>query len=130
MENQSPKPCLETDTISLEIERFSSLSSEMISLLENLKREISRYALELQDVQAAVESGKRELEALCEIERETSSLEKKIEDLRRQKESLERVVEDRQSAWEELKTKRVQEERESTETSQNPTGKGKRKTIV
>ena len=115
MENQNPKPCLETDTIALEVERFSSLSSEMISLLENLKREINRSALELQDVQAAVDAGKKEIEALCEIERETSSLEQQIEDLRRQKESLGRSVADEQKAWEEAKSNRVFEEREYEE---------------
>ncbi len=102
--------------MALEIGRFSSLSSEMILLLENLHRELNRTAAELHDVQVAVEAGKRELEALCEIERETSSLEQNIEDLRRQKESLEHAVSDHQNAWEEMKAARAREEREYRES--------------
>jgi hypothetical protein len=110
MENQ--KPLLETDTIALGIERLSSLSSEMISLLENFNREINRSTLELQEVQSAAEAGKRELEALCKTKSELSSLGQVLEDLRRQKESLECGIADQQSAWEEVKSTRAREERE------------------
>jgi hypothetical protein len=115
MENQNLEPSLKTDTLALGTERFSSLSSEMVSLLEDLNREVHRSALELKDVQAAVDAGKRELDALCEIEKETSTLERQIEDLRRQKEMLQRLIADQQSTWEEEKTKRAGEEREYEE---------------
>jgi hypothetical protein len=110
MEDTKPRP--DTDAIALQAERFSALSSEMVSLLEDLRREINRAALELQDVQAAVNAGKQELEALCEIEKETSALELQIVDLRQQKETMERFIADQRSAWEEENVRRAREEKE------------------
>ena len=114
MENTKPDPG--NETLAPATERFSSLSSEMVSLLEDLRRDVHRSELDLKDVQAAVDAGKRELEALCEIEKETSGLERQIEDLRRQKEALEHEIADLQSGWDEEKARRAREEREYEET--------------
>lgn len=113
---ENTKPCFDADAIVMQIERFSGLSSEMISLLEDLRREMSRAALELQDVQAAVNAGRQELEALREIEKETSALGQQIEDLRRQKASMEIVIADQRNAWVEENARRAMEEREQEES--------------
>ena len=87
----------------------------MISLLENLTQDINRSALELQDIRAAVDAGKKELEALREIEREMLVMTTQLEDLRLQKEGLENLIADQRNAWAEEKTKRDLEEKEREE---------------
>jgi chromosome segregation ATPase len=116
MEYEDQKSMLDINQISQEVDRFSSLSSEMISLLESFRREINRSASELQDIRESIEGGKRELEALCEIEKETSVLEEKVEDLRRQKESLEAAVADLHRGREEAEANRAREELEYQES--------------
>jgi hypothetical protein len=97
------------------LERFLGLSSEMVSLLENLSQDINRSAQELRDIRAAVDAGKKELAALRESEREASVLKPQLEDLRMQKESLENLIADQRNAWEKEKTKQDLEEREHEE---------------
>jgi chromosome segregation ATPase len=101
--------------LTLDLERFSSLSSEMVALLENLTQDINRSAQELRDIRDAVDAGKKELATLRESEREVSVLKQQLEDLRPQKESLENLIADQRNAWEEEKTKRAWEEREHEE---------------
>lgn len=112
MTNQSQIQSLEPDVLAQEIERFSGLSSEIISLLEKFKTEINKSAGELREVQAAVNSGKRELEAFSEIKMEMLSLERQIEDLRQQKEILSRTIVDQQSAWTEEMVKHARDKEE------------------
>ena len=87
----------------------------MVSLMENLAQEINRSLLELGDIRAAVDTGKKELAALRESEREVSVLKPQLEDLRLQKEELENRIADQRNAWEDEKIKRAWEEREREE---------------
>lgn len=112
MINQTQMQCLEPEALAQEIERFSGLSSEVISLLEKLKKEINKSAGELREVQAAVNAGKREIEAFSEIKMEMTSLERQIDDLRQQKEILSRTIVDQQSVWTEEMVKHAREKEE------------------
>jgi DNA repair exonuclease SbcCD ATPase subunit len=109
------QPIYKTNSWDGTLERFSGLSSEMVSLLENLTQDINRSAQELRDILAAVDTGKKELAALRESEREMSVLKPQLEDLRMQKECLENLIADQRNAWEEEKTKQDLEEREREE---------------
>jgi hypothetical protein len=112
-QNQQPRP--ETDRIEFDLERFSGLSSEMVALLEKLAQDTNRSMHELHDIRAAVDTGKKELAALRESERDVSALMLQLEDLRLQKEFLENLIADQRHAWEEEKTKQDLEEREREE---------------
>ena len=115
MGNQNRKSWPETDTLALDLQRFSGLSSEMVSLLQSLTQDIKRSAQELREVRDAVDAGKKELLALRESEKEISVLKQQLEDLRPQKESLENLIAAQRNAWEEEQTKRASEEREHEE---------------
>jgi DNA repair exonuclease SbcCD ATPase subunit len=115
MGNQNQQPWPETDRIAFDLERFSSLSSEMVALLETLTQDINRSAQELRDIRAAVDAGKTELAALRESEREVSVIKPQLEDLRLQKEGLENLIADQRNAWEEEKTKQDLKEKEREE---------------
>ena len=115
MGNQNGIPRPETDRLVLDLDRFSGLSSEMVSLLENLTQDINRSALELRDIRAAVEAGKKELAVLRESEREMSVLKPQLEDLRLQIEGLDKLIADQRNAWEVEKTNRAREEKEHEE---------------
>ena len=108
-----------------DLERFSGLSSEMVSLLENLTQDINRSAQELRDIRAAVDAGKKELAALRESEREASVLKPQLEDLRMQKEGLENLIADRRNAWEEGKNKARLGRKGTRGESQNPATEGR-----
>jgi hypothetical protein len=116
MGNQNRIPWPETDMLALDLERFSGLSSEMATLLENLTQDIHRSAQELRDIRDAVDAGKKELAALRESERGVSILKQQLDDLRLQKDSLENLIADQRNAWEEEKTKQDLEEREREES--------------
>ena len=96
------------------MERFSVLSTEMITLLMGLSQEINRSAEELDAVQSAVELKKRELETIRDAEQLARELELQIEILLNQKADLERSVIDQRSAWEEEKAQRAREDDEWT----------------
>lgn len=103
------------EKLSLKIERFSGLSSEIIALLTGLSQEISKSTEELKAVRSAVDLKRKELEALHETEKSATVLERQIEDLRRQKENLERLIADQRSGWEGEKLRRAHEEKEYIE---------------
>jgi hypothetical protein len=106
----------DTDRLTLDIKRFSDLSSEMVELLSNLSQEISKSAADLQEVQSALDVRKKELATLNEIEMLAASLEQQIQDLRQQKENLDHIVAEQRAAWEKEKERRVREEREFVES--------------
>ena len=112
MENANMNSSLETEPFSLQIERFSGLSSEMAGLLQAIRQQTDKYALELREVQKAVRAGREELDALCEMEKSASALEARIEDLRIRKEALESEIAGQRRLWEEEKAAREAEARE------------------
>jgi DNA repair exonuclease SbcCD ATPase subunit len=129
MDNSDQKPFMETGKLSLGLEHFSNLSSEMSALLSNLLDEISKSGRELQEVRQAVEVKKNELEGLRRLERSAEMLQQQISTLQQQKEDLERAVDEQRRIWEDeralhakkekehaenLKTKRQKEEEEYT----------------
>jgi len=105
--------------LSFQIERFSNLSDEMTSLLLQLSQEVQQSADQLQSIRLAVDSKKKELKTLHDIEASAISLSQLIEDHRQQREDLERSMENQRNAWEEEKTWRAQEEKEYLENLKN-----------
>jgi hypothetical protein len=112
VENPNPESTVNTEKLMLDIKRFSDLSSEMVELLSNLSQEIDKSAAGLQAVQSALDSKKKELATLNEIEMLSTSLEQRIEALRQQKENLDHIIAEQRSAWEKEKERRTREEKE------------------
>jgi len=103
------------EKFSLAMERFSVLSTEMITLLMGLSQEINKSAEELSAVRSAVDAKKKELETLLEAEQSVRVLQEQTEALQRQKEELEKSIDDLRRSWEketaerESERKRLQE---------------------
>jgi hypothetical protein len=112
VENPNPESTVNTEKLTLDIKRFSDLSSEMVELLSNLSQKINKSAAGLQDVQSALDMKKKELATLNEIEMLTASLEQQIQDLRQQKENLDHIIAEQRSAWEKEIERRTREEKE------------------
>jgi hypothetical protein len=113
--NPDREPFAGAEKLSLEIDRFSGLSSKMLEVLADLSRDIHRSAEEAHAVRAAVDLKNREIEALRESEKSVRALEQQMEDLRKQKENLERLVADQRCAWEAERVRRTREENEYDE---------------
>jgi len=103
------------EKFSLAMERFSVLSTEMITLLMGLSQEINKSVEELSAVRSAVDIKKQELEALLEAEQSARALQQQTADLQRQKEELETLVRDQRRSWEEEATQRESERKEYRE---------------
>lgn len=103
------------EKFSLAMERFSVLSTEMITLLMGLSQEINKSVEELNAVRSAVDIKKKELETLLEAEQSARALQQQTEALQRQKEELEKVIGDQRRSWEEETAQRESERRERQE---------------
>ncbi len=106
---------LRAEKLSIEIERFSGLSSELTSLLAIFSQEIKASAEQLVRISAAVDSKKKELKNLHRIEASVAALDRLAAEHQRQKEALERLMADQRAQWEAEKSRRVREEREYAE---------------
>jgi len=93
------------EKFSLAMERFSVLSTEMITLLMGLSQEINKSVEELHAVRSAVEVKKKELGTLHETEQSVRALQL-------QKEKLEQLIGDRRRSWEEEIAQRESEKEE------------------
>lgn len=100
----------EMQDISSDIERIASLSAEMNRLLSNLSHKIERSALQLKEIQSAIDTKKEELQKLHEIDASITSLETLIEDHRLENERFQTLMDNQRGLWEEEKNRRVQEE--------------------
>jgi hypothetical protein len=109
------EPLMSPEKLSLEIERFSGLSAELSELLSRLRLEIQISAEQLNRIRSVVDSKKRELKTLHDVEASAVALEGLIRDQRQQKESFERLITDQRALWEEEKAKRAREEEEYLE---------------
>ena len=108
-------PLMGAEELSLVIERFSGISSELTGILSRLAREVIISAEQLDRVRSAVDSKKKELQTLRGIEATAVALERLVLDRQRQKETLDRAIAAQRAVWEEEKANRAQEEREYLE---------------
>jgi hypothetical protein len=112
MEILNRKTFAGAEKFTLAMERFSVLSTEMITLLMGLSEEINSSAKELNAVQASVDRKKKELEELQEAEQTARALKQQTGDLIVQKEELERLIDDQRMAWEDERARNTLEEDE------------------
>ena len=112
MEMLNRKSFAGAEKFSLAVERFSILSSEMITLLMGLSQEINKSAEELNEVRSAVELKKRELATLSETVRMAEELARQTKELKRQQADLEARIADERRVWEMEKAERAREEEE------------------
>jgi hypothetical protein len=112
MEILNRKSFAGAEKFTLAMERFSGLSTEMITLLMGLSEEINSSAKELNVVRAAVDRKKKELEELQEAEQTARALKQQTGDLIIQKEELERRIVDQRKAWEDERARKALEEDE------------------
>jgi len=110
-----PEPLMTPDELSAELNRFSLLNSEMSAILSRFIHEIRLSSEQLQQVRSAVDTKKKELQALLNIEESAESLEHLSQRYRQQKEDLELQIENQNALWEQEKRKRLQEEQEYLE---------------
>ncbi len=101
--------------ITVEIERFSKLSSDLAGLLSDLSQKFLSWMSELQSIQSEVERKKKELKLIHDIEASYAALEKLIEEQRLRKESFESLMENQRRLWEEEKAQRLQQDKEYQE---------------
>ncbi len=109
------------EKFSLAMERFSVLSTEMITLLMGLSQEIHQSAEELGAIRNAADLKKKELETLLEAEHSARALARQTEDLKREKEELEQYIRNQRASWEEERAQRekeVEEHRKDWDTEQ------------
>jgi chromosome segregation ATPase len=111
-------PDAASEKLSVQMERFTNLSSEITKILSELDREVKESMDQLQGIRSAVDFKKKELKTLHDIDVSATALERLIEDHRLQREDLERVMESQRNAWEEEKARRVEEERQYLENLQ------------
>ncbi len=97
------------------IDRYSGLSSEMITLLTSLFREIHQSAEELNAAQSSLNLKRKEVEELLEARKSAEELTQQIDALRREKENLESALLDQRNSWEAEKARRAREEKEHYE---------------
>jgi hypothetical protein len=108
-------PLMSAEELSLVIERFSIISSELTGILSRLAQEVVMSAEQLDRVRSAVDSKKEELKTLHGIEATAVALERLVLDHQRQKEALDLAMASQRAEWEEEKANRAQEEREYLE---------------
>jgi hypothetical protein len=106
---------LRAEKLSIEINRFSSLSSELTALLALFSQEIKASAEQLAQIRAAVELKKKELKDLHGIEASVAALDRLAVEHQRQKETLEQLMADQRAQWESEKARRTREEKEYAE---------------
>jgi hypothetical protein len=111
----SPDPLEQAKKLSVNIQRFSKLSSEMAELMSLLSQEIDASVEQLNRLHIAVDRKKKELNILEEIETSAAALELRSRDYLQQKENLEKLMENQRTLWEEERTRRMQEEAEYLE---------------
>jgi hypothetical protein len=109
------EPSMSAEELSLVIERFSGISAELTGILSRLSREVNISAAQLDRVRAAVDSKKKELKTLREIEAVAVALERLVLDHQRQKDALDRAIAEQRAAWEVEKANRAQEDKEYLE---------------
>ena len=112
------EPLMRAEKLAAEIERFSTLSSELRDLLSGLSREIKISAEQLNRIRSAIDLQKRELKTLHGIEGTITELERLKQDHLQKKESFDRMVESQRALWEEEKTRRSREQKEHAENLQ------------
>jgi hypothetical protein len=110
--NPTLEPLMTPEALSVQVERFSRLSSDMAKLLSELSQEAKKSLDQLNGIRLAVDLKKKELKTLNES---AASLKQLIEDHRLQRENLDRLMEGQRRVWEEEKTRRAQQEREYLE---------------
>jgi hypothetical protein len=106
-----PKPPLEWEKISSQMERFSGLSSEMIALISELSQEMKKAMDQLHSVRAEIDLKKRELETLHDIEKSAEELQRLIKNRRLQIADMDRHLEGQRTAFEAERSRREEEEK-------------------
>jgi hypothetical protein len=106
---------LSAEQLSIGIERFTGLSSELTALLTLFSQDIKASAEQLTRIRAAVDLKEKELKDLHGIEASVAALDRLAVEHQRQKEMLERLMADQRAQWEAEKARRTREEREYTE---------------
>jgi hypothetical protein len=106
---------LRAEKLSIEIDRFSSLSSELAAILTLFSQEIKTAAEQLTRIRAAVDLKKKELKDLHGIEASIAALDRLAVEHQEKKEALERLMADQRAQWEAEKARRTREEREYAE---------------
>jgi hypothetical protein len=104
------------ERLSIEIGRFSSLSTELTELLTLISREIRTSAEQLARIQTEVDSKKKELKDLHGVEISVAALDRLAAEHQHQKESLERLIADQRAQWETERARRTREENEYVES--------------
>lgn len=106
---------LRAENLSIEIDRFSGLSSELTALLSLFFREIKPACEQLTRIRAAVDLKKKELKNLHGIEVSVDALGRLTAEHQRQKETLERLLADQRAQRESERARREREEKEYAE---------------
>lgn len=98
-----------------EIERFSSLSSELRDCLLRIIHKTKDAMEAFSSVEQAVKSKENELKQIHDIEASAAALERLVEQNRRQKEEFENFMEGQRRLWDEEKSLREREDAEYRE---------------
>jgi hypothetical protein len=106
---------LRAEKLSIEIDRFSGLSSELTAILTLFSQEIKTAAEQLNRIRAAVDLKKKELKDLHGIEASVAALDRLAVEHQGKKEALERLMADQRAQWEVEKARRTREEKEYAE---------------
>ncbi len=107
------EPLITPETLSVQRERFSSLSSEMAELLSLLTQEVKKASDQLLSIRSAVDLKKQELETLNQT---FAAVKQSIDDSRLHKENLERFMASQRIAWEEERQMRARQEEKYLES--------------
>ncbi len=114
-DNAPPEPPLEWEKISSQMERFSGLSSDMITLMSELSQEMKKAMDQLYAVRAEVDHKKRELKALYDMEKSAEELQRVIKNRRLQIADMDHHLESQRTAFEAEKSRREEEDRKYQE---------------
>jgi len=107
---------VETESLFSEIERFSSLSSDLKSCLFGIISGIKDSMDQMQSIRQEVQRKKKELKQIHGIEVSADALERLVEEQRSQKEKFDKFMENQRRVWEEEKRQREVEDANYRET--------------
>ncbi len=105
-------PLLSSEGLSVQLERFSALSSDMTVILLELSRKVKSAMDQLSRIRADVDRKKEELKTLHDIEVSAAERERLLEEQKIKKENFERFMEEQRAGWEQESAQHSREETE------------------